>query len=119
MDRAEKKELVAELNGIFSKTSVVVVAGYSGLTVANMQALRKKMRAEGASVQVANKEMGTKTSLTTNEAGLYSANFLIPGQYRVEYKGLSTLDKRVTWTIAVGKARTQSIDLATPSGKQE
>jgi len=53
VDRAEKKELVAELNGIFSKTSVVVVAGYSGLTVANMQALRKKMRAEGASVQVA------------------------------------------------------------------
>ena len=53
MDRAEKKQLVAELNGIFSKTSVVVVAGYSGLTVANMQALRKKMRAEGASVQVA------------------------------------------------------------------
>ncbi len=53
MDRAEKKELVAELNGIFSKNAVVVVAGYSGLTVANMEALRKKMRAEGASVQVA------------------------------------------------------------------
>ena len=53
MDRAEKKELVAELNGVFKKTSVVVVAQYSGLTVAQMQNLRKQMRAAGASVQVA------------------------------------------------------------------
>jgi len=53
VDRAEKKELVADLNGIFKKTSVVVVAHYSGLTVAQLQALRKQMRAAGASVQVA------------------------------------------------------------------
>jgi len=44
VDRAEKKELVAELNGVFKKTSVVVVAHYSGLTVAQMQNLRKQMR---------------------------------------------------------------------------
>jgi len=53
VDRAEKKELVAELNGVFSKTSVVVVAQYSGLTVAQMQILRKQMRQAGATVQVA------------------------------------------------------------------
>ncbi|HWG05481.1 MAG TPA: 50S ribosomal protein L10 [Beijerinckiaceae bacterium] len=53
MDRAEKKELVEDLNGIFKKTSVVVVAHYSGLTVAQLQTLRKQMRAVGASVQVA------------------------------------------------------------------
>jgi len=53
VDRAEKKELVAELNDIFKKTSVVVVAHYSGLTVAQLQTLRKQMRAVGASVQVA------------------------------------------------------------------
>ena len=53
MDRAEKKELVADLNGVFKKTSVVVVAHYSGLTVAQLQALRKQMRAAGAAVQVA------------------------------------------------------------------
>jgi large subunit ribosomal protein L10 len=53
VDRAEKKEHVAELNDLFKKTSVVVVAHYSGLTVAQMQTLRKQMRAAGASVQVA------------------------------------------------------------------
>ena len=53
MDRAEKKEAVAALNDVFKTTSVVVVAHYSGLTVAQMQRLRKQMREAGAQVQVA------------------------------------------------------------------
>lgn len=53
MDRAEKKEAVATLNEVFKTTSVVVVAHYSGLTVAQMQNLRKRMREAGAKVQVA------------------------------------------------------------------
>ena len=53
MDRAEKKEFVSSLHDVFTKTSVVVVAHYSGLTVAQMQKLRKEMKANGATVQVA------------------------------------------------------------------
>jgi large subunit ribosomal protein L10 len=53
VDRAEKKEFVATLHDVFNKTSVVVVAHYSGLTVAQMQNLRKQMRAAGATVKVA------------------------------------------------------------------
>ena len=53
MDRAEKKEAVAILHEVFAKTSVVVVAQYSGLTVAQMQRLRKQMKQAGARVQVA------------------------------------------------------------------
>ena len=53
VDRAEKKEAVATLNEVFKTTSVVVVAHYSGLTVAQMQNLRKRMREAGATVQVA------------------------------------------------------------------
>ncbi len=53
MDRAAKKEQVAALNGVFKDTNVVVVAHYSGLTVAQMQTLRKQMRQAGASVKVA------------------------------------------------------------------
>lgn len=52
MDRAEKKQFVGDLNGVFSKASVVVVAHYSGLTVAKLEDLRKRMRENGASVQV-------------------------------------------------------------------
>ena len=58
MDRTEKKGLIDELNGVFQKTSVVVVAHYSGLTVVQLQRLRKQMREAGATVQV------TKNRLT-------------------------------------------------------
>lgn len=53
MDRAGKEELVSTLNAVFQKTGVVVVAHYSGLTVAQMQSLRREMKKAGASVKVA------------------------------------------------------------------
>jgi large subunit ribosomal protein L10 len=53
VDRAAKKELVTTLNSAFTGTNVVVVAHYSGLTVAQMQTLRKQMKLAGASVKVA------------------------------------------------------------------
>jgi large subunit ribosomal protein L10 len=53
VDRAAKKELIATLNGVFSGTSVVVVAHNTGLTVAQMQTLRKQMKEKGAAVKVA------------------------------------------------------------------
>ena len=62
MDRAEKKELVGHLNGVFKTTAVVVVAHYSGLTVAQLQRLRKLMREAGAKVQVSKNRL-TKIAL--------------------------------------------------------
>jgi large subunit ribosomal protein L10 len=53
VDRAGKEELVSTLNAVLQKSAVVVVAHYSGLTVAQMQKLRKEMKAAGASVKVA------------------------------------------------------------------
>ena len=53
MDRAGKKEFVATLNAALKATNVVVVAHYSGLTVAQMQALRRQMTQAGGSVKVA------------------------------------------------------------------
>ena len=53
MDRAEKKVVVESLNELFKASSVVVVAHYSGLTVAQLQTLRKQMKKVGASVKVA------------------------------------------------------------------
>lgn len=53
MDRTAKSDAVATLNDVFSKTSVVVVAHYAGLTVAQFQKLRREMKANGATVKVA------------------------------------------------------------------
>jgi large subunit ribosomal protein L10 len=53
LDRAAKSELVTALGEVFKTTKVVVVAHYSGLTVAQMQTLRRQMKQGGANVKVA------------------------------------------------------------------
>ncbi len=53
MERAAKRDAVTTLNGVFSNTSVVVVAHYAGLTVAQFQKLRREMKLAGATVKVA------------------------------------------------------------------
>ena len=53
MDRAQKEKVVGELDQIFASSGVVVVAHYAGMTVAQMQDLRAKMREVGGSVRVA------------------------------------------------------------------
>lgn len=52
VERAAKKEAVEQLNETFRSTGVAIVAHYSGLTVAQMQTLRKQMKQAGASVKV-------------------------------------------------------------------
>jgi large subunit ribosomal protein L10 len=53
VDRAQKEKVVEELGQIFESSGVVVVARYEGLTVAQMQDLRGRMRDAGGSVRVA------------------------------------------------------------------
>ena len=57
MDRAEKEKVVDELGQIFASSGVVVVAHYVGMTVAQMQDLRAKMRDVGGSVRVAKNKL--------------------------------------------------------------
>ena len=57
MDRAQKEKVVEELGQIFESSGVVVVAHYEGMTVAQMQDLRAKMREAGGSVRVAKNKL--------------------------------------------------------------
>jgi large subunit ribosomal protein L10 len=68
VDRAEKRELVASLNQVFANTGVVVVAHYSGLTVAQMSALRRQMKQAGASLKVAKNRLA-KIALEGTDVG--------------------------------------------------
>ena len=52
MDRAQKEAVVEELGQIFTDSGVVVVSHYVGLTVAEMQDYRARMRNVGGSVRV-------------------------------------------------------------------
>lgn len=53
MDRAQKEKVVEELGQIFESSGVVIVAQYTGLTVAEMQDLRARASEAEASVRVA------------------------------------------------------------------
>ncbi len=53
MLRAEKAQVVDGLRTIFSEAGAVVVAHYKGMSVAEMTALRRSMRDQGAGFQVA------------------------------------------------------------------
>ncbi len=52
MDRTTKETAVAELADVFANTGAVVLANYSGLTVAEMTKLRGKLREQGATLKV-------------------------------------------------------------------
>jgi len=53
VERAAKAEQVTELKEVFKTANTVVVAHYAGLTVAQMQILRKQARQAGTTVKVA------------------------------------------------------------------
>ncbi|ARN80694.1 50S ribosomal protein L10 [Methylocystis bryophila] len=97
MDRAEKAQAVAALKEVFSKTSVVVVAHYSGLTVAQMQKLRKQARAAGATVQVAKNRL-VKIALDGESAA--SIGPLLKGPTLIAYSDDPVAAPKVAATFA-------------------
>ncbi len=58
MNRTEKTQWVGDVNEMFGGAEVVIVTHYQGLTVAEISALRSKVRAAGATFKV------TKNRLT-------------------------------------------------------
>ena len=82
MDRAEKREFVTGLNTVFTGTGSVVVAHYAGLTVANMNDLRSKMRAAGGTVKVAKNRLAIIALQGTESEGIKD---LFKGQTLIAY----------------------------------
>jgi large subunit ribosomal protein L10 len=70
MDRAEKAQTVDALKADFLANTLVVVAHYSGLTVAELTNLRRAMRVAGASVQVTKNRLARIAIRDTDHANL-------------------------------------------------
>jgi large subunit ribosomal protein L10 len=99
VDRAAKKELVATLNGVFKGSSVVVVAHYSGLTVPQMQMLRRQMKQAGAEVKVAKNRLA-KIALEGTDAALIVP--LLKGPTLIAYSGDPIAAPKVVTDFAKG-----------------
>jgi large subunit ribosomal protein L10 len=65
VDRAEKKEMVDDLGQVFTQSGSVVVARYTGLTVAQLTDLRRKMKDAGAQFKVIKNRLA-KIALTNS-----------------------------------------------------
>ena len=70
MDKTEKAEVVKELSSVFAESGSVVVAHYTGLTVAELSDLRSRMRAAGASFRVAKNRLAVRALQGTAVEGI-------------------------------------------------
>ena len=84
VDRATKSEQIAALGEVFKTTKVVVVAHYSGLTVSQMQTLRRQMKQSGATVKVAKNRLA-KIALEGSDVA--SIATLLKGPALIAYSG--------------------------------
>ncbi|MFC5386589.1 50S ribosomal protein L10 [Aquamicrobium segne] len=99
MDRAEKRELVAELNVAFKGAGSVVVAHYAGITVAQMNDLRVKMRAAGGTVKVAKNRLAKIALQGTESEGIID---LFSGQTLIAYSDDPVAAPKVASDFAKG-----------------
>jgi len=70
VDKTQKAEAVEELKGIFAESGSLVVAHYTGLTVAELSKLRGRMRADGASFKVAKNRLAVRALQGTAVEGI-------------------------------------------------
>jgi large subunit ribosomal protein L10 len=112
VDRAEKKAAVATLGEVFKATEVVVVAHYSGLTVAQMQTLRRQMRQAGASVKVAKNRLA-KIALEGSDVASIAS--LLKGPAVIAYSGDPVAAPKVAVDFA--KANEKFVILGGAMGK--
>jgi large subunit ribosomal protein L10 len=114
VERAAKAESIEMLKGFFKASSVVVVAHYAGLTVTQMQGLRKQARQAGASVKVAKNRLA-KIALEGTDVA--SVGALLKGPTVIAYSGDPVAAPKVCADFA--KANEQFVILGGAMGKTE
>ena len=77
MERAEKRELITSLQSSFAGAGSIVVARNTGLSVADLENLRRQMRQAGGSVKVAKNRLA-KLALKETDTADISALFTGP-----------------------------------------
>jgi large subunit ribosomal protein L10 len=112
VNRTEKAESVASLKDVFASSNAVVVAHYSGLTVAQMQTLRRNARTAGASVKVAKNRLA-KIALEGSDVASIAS--LLKGPTLIAYSSDPVAAPKVT--VEFAKANEQLVILGGAMGK--
>ena len=90
------------LNGVFANTSVVVVAHYKGLTVADMHKLRAQMKQAGATVKVAKNSLAKIALEGTDVASIQG---LMKGQTLIAFSSDPVAAPKVAVDFAKGNEK--------------
>lgn len=99
VDRAEKKKLVTTLNTVFKETGVVVVTHNLGLTVPQINDLRKKMAEAGGAMKVAKNRLAKLALEGTDAAGIAD---LFTGPTVLSYSDDPVAAPKIVSTFAKG-----------------
>jgi large subunit ribosomal protein L10 len=102
VDRAEKRELVTGLNDAFKSAGSVVVAHYAGITVAQMNDLRTKMRQAGGTVKVAKNRLAKIALQGTGSEAIID---LFKGQTLIAYSEDPVAAPKVASDFAKGNEK--------------
>lgn len=97
MDRSEKQELITTLHETLKGAELVVVTRQSGLTVAEVTDLRRKMRAAGAGYRVTKNRLARRALEGTKFTGLSS---LLTGPTALAYSKDPVAAAKVATTFA-------------------
>ncbi len=82
MLRSEKLEFVADLEGVYKQSSSVIITHYHGLTVSQITALRKSLRANGAGFKVVK---NTLSKIAASNVGIETVSNLLTGPTAIAY----------------------------------
>jgi large subunit ribosomal protein L10 len=102
MNRSEKKNYVENVGAGLKKSASVVVVHYQGLTVAEVTALRGKMRAAGGSFQVTK---NTLTKLALKETEYESLAQYLTGPTAIGYSSDPVAPAKVLVEFAKGNEK--------------
>eukprot|EP01132_Coremiostelium_polycephalum_P012126 gene12126-14831_t len=102
VEKAEKREFVTWLNGVFKDSGSVVVAHYTGLTVAQLSDLRSKMRDAGGTVKVAKNRLAKIALQGTESEGISD---LFTGQTLVAYSNDPITAPKIAIEFAKGNEK--------------
>ena len=97
MDRSGKQKLVSEIKETLSEAQLVVITQQSGLTVAEVGDLRRKMRAAGAGYKVAKNRLAQLALKGTKYEGL---DKLLKGPTAIAYSSDPIAAAKVAVTFA-------------------
>jgi len=112
VERAQKQEFVTQLRSTFQANTAVIVAHYAGLTVADMQRLRKQAKQAGVSVRVTKNRLAKIALDGTDAASIAS---LLKGPTLLAYSSDPVAAAKVTTDYA--KANEKLVVLGGAMGK--